>query len=126
VAGFHNVILCEDIRDEVGNKKSLMGVFSGDIVVQGFPAQVQFAIYLEYIADNTESEATFEFRLMDGEKQMAKGNGVASLLDHRHAVIVIPRGLAIFTAETTLRLLMSIEGKPETQILSKRILQISS
>lgn len=32
------VIYCDDIRQEVGQKHSLMGVYSGDMVISGFPA----------------------------------------------------------------------------------------
>jgi hypothetical protein len=31
------VLVCEDIRQEIGNKPSAMGIFSGDIVVREFP-----------------------------------------------------------------------------------------
>lgn len=56
VGTFRNVVVCEDVRDEVGNKRSLMGVFSGDITVQQFPAIVQLAVYLEYAPDKDDSE----------------------------------------------------------------------
>jgi hypothetical protein len=39
VGKFYNVILCDDIREEIGNKKSLMGIFGGDVLVPRFPAQ---------------------------------------------------------------------------------------
>jgi hypothetical protein len=33
-----SVIYCDDIRNEVGNKQSWMGIYSGDLVVQQMPA----------------------------------------------------------------------------------------
>ena len=41
-------ILCEDVRQETGNKHSLMGVFSGDIVIYGKePTELFVSFYLE-------------------------------------------------------------------------------
>ena len=59
-----NIILCEDIRTEVGNKLSLMGIFSGDVVVTEIPATIHLAVYMQYIASPEETgELSFEFRL---------------------------------------------------------------
>lgn len=41
-------ILCEDIRDEVGNKRSLIGVYGNEITVPKFPASFSIAFYLEF------------------------------------------------------------------------------
>ncbi len=38
IAKVELVVLCDDIRDEVGNKKSLMGVYSNNIILKGVPA----------------------------------------------------------------------------------------
>lgn len=32
------VVLCDDIREEVGNKRSLMGVYSDNLILKSFPA----------------------------------------------------------------------------------------
>lgn len=32
------VVLCDDIRDETGNKKSLMGVYSNNVIFKSVPA----------------------------------------------------------------------------------------
>ena len=42
-----NAVLCEDIRHEINNKNSLIGVFSGDVLISELPGKVRFAIYYE-------------------------------------------------------------------------------
>lgn len=35
------IIFCDDVRDEVGNKLSLMGIYSDKLVVQSLPIQLR-------------------------------------------------------------------------------------
>src|SRR4051812_4498183 len=44
-----NVIVCEDVRQELNNQNTLIGVFAGDILVKEFPASMRIAVYAEYI-----------------------------------------------------------------------------
>lgn len=37
-----NTILCDDVRQEVGGKMSLMGIYSKDIIVNKVPATLPF------------------------------------------------------------------------------------
>lgn len=49
------VTYCDDIRQEVGNKTSMMGVYSADLVIKSFPAEIQklcIAIQVLTSADN--------------------------------------------------------------------------
>jgi hypothetical protein len=41
----HAILICEDVRHEVNNKHSLIGVFSGDIQVSKFPANINVAAF---------------------------------------------------------------------------------
>ncbi|HET9244674.1 MAG TPA: hypothetical protein VFO15_02615 [Xanthobacteraceae bacterium] len=121
---FRNVILCEDIRDEVGAKRSLMGVFGGDIVVQSLPAQIQIAAYIEYIPDVSNGErVTFDIRMMRDDTEMMKAHAVAPMEHGKPATLILPRGLATFEKNCTLRLLIAVNGGAEIEILSKRIQQ---
>lgn len=49
------VTYCDDIRQEVGNKTSMMGVYSADLVIKSFPSEIQklcIAIQVLTSADN--------------------------------------------------------------------------
>ncbi len=117
-----NVILCEDIRDEIGNKKSLMGVMAGDILVGEFPATLSVASYLEYVPDSEDgSEFSAEFRLLKGDSLLISGEIRAPIEPGKIVQLILPRGLAIFDAETSLRMLVSVKGGAEFEVFNKKI-----
>ena len=121
---FRNVIVCEDIRQEVHGKWSLMGVFSGDIVVPDFPSHVQAAFYLEYVPDPEDNhKLAFEFRLLQDDNELIKGHSEAEIEKGQVATIVLPRGIAAFEKEATLRVCVSVNGGKEIEVVNKRILK---
>ena len=114
--------MCEDVRDETGNKKSLMGVFGGDILVPNFPAAIQFAVYFQYIPKN-EDPQQFEIkvRLLQGEVEVGKGRFGADRTELPILTMVLPRGIILFEKPTTLKLLAAVHDSPEVEILTKQI-----
>lgn len=48
IVKFENVLLSEYVVVGQGNKHTLINVYSGDVVVQSFPARLMFAVYAEY------------------------------------------------------------------------------
>ena len=122
VTKFRNIIVCEDIRDEVGNKKSLMGVLSGDILVPTFPATVQIAVFFEYLPDSDDGDhLSIGFRLLRGDGEIANGGMQAIVAPKQTASFVLPRALITFENETTFKMLASVNGRPEEEILSRKI-----
>jgi hypothetical protein len=122
VGTFQNVIVCEDVREEIGGKKSLIGVFPGDILVPQFPITLQLALYFEYKPEKIGSSTTLEFRLMQDDTEMAKGRAVTQLgITDEIAAVILPRGLAGFDHPCKFRLLVSENGAPEIEVVSKRI-----
>ena len=123
---FRNIIVCEDVREELGNKKSLMGVFGGDIVVLEFPVTLQLAFYIEYVPDSsdTNTEISFEFRMLMDDQELVKGKAVFQTSPPGNvAGITLPKGLANFDKECRFRLLVTEAGKSEIELVSKRILR---
>jgi hypothetical protein len=119
------VIVCEDVREEIGGKKSLIGVFPGDILVPQFPITLQLALYLEYRPEKMGTSTTFEFRLLQDDAEMARGRAVTKLGPTDDiAAVILPRGLAGFDHPCKFRLLISEDGAPEIEIISKRIATI--
>jgi hypothetical protein len=41
-----HVIMCDDLRREVGNKMSLMGVYSGDILLNRLPSTLKSLVFV--------------------------------------------------------------------------------
>lgn len=60
-----NVIVCDVIREEVGNKQSLMGVYSGDIVFSDrAKPNVLVCVYLLFsVPSGTDFELNFRVRV---------------------------------------------------------------
>jgi hypothetical protein len=44
----HSVIICDDVRREQNGKDILIGVYSGDILVQNFPFILPLSMWMEY------------------------------------------------------------------------------
>lgn len=43
-----SLLTCEDVREEVGNKSTIVGVFS-DIVLENLPAVIRLSLWVEFI-----------------------------------------------------------------------------
>lgn len=119
---FRIAILCEDIRDEVGDKKSLMGVMTGDIVLGSLPSMLQIAFFLEYAPNSAqEAEVSFVFRLMQDENEVLKAGMTAKIPAGHSANLILPRGLMRVDKECVFGLRVSVNDGPEEEILKKRI-----
>jgi hypothetical protein len=120
---FRNVIFCEDIRDEVGNKKSLMGAIAGDVFVPAFPATIKIAIYFEYAPEPIErnQHLSIEFRLLQNDDEIAKGGMEATVQPNQSANFILPMALVTFEKEATFRMRAAVNGGPEQELLTKKI-----
>jgi hypothetical protein len=123
---FRSVILCEDIRAEIGNKYSLMGVLGGDILVPSFPAIIKMAFFMEYLPDSDESATSIDFRLLQGDVEIAKGKFEATIPPLQSSIFVLPTALVSFEKNVILRFCVSISGEPEQEILSKKVGLVTS
>lgn len=121
---YRNIILCEDIRDEVGNKKSLMGMIGGDVLVASFPATIKVAFYLEYLVQPYDGgRFGAEFRLFEGDTEIASGKFEANEVVGPIAAMVVPTGLLRVDKETAFSLRIAVNGRPEQEILGRKVLR---
>ena len=60
---FGNVILCEHAVKGENNKHTLVGIFSGDVIVSAFPARLFFGLYIEHFAELNDPPIYLEIRL---------------------------------------------------------------
>jgi len=121
---FRNVIVCEDVRDEINRKKSLMGVYSGDIIVPQMPAFVRFAVYAEYEPDADDgNQIDFEFRLMQGDTEIVRARGSAAVQSGLNVATGLPPGILTFLKDAEFRVLVSVNKGEEIELVSKKVLQ---
>jgi hypothetical protein len=126
VAKFRNVIVCEDIRDEMNGKKSLMGVYSGDVIVPTMPAVVRFAVYTEYETDADDgNQLDFDFRLLQDDTELIKVHGSVVVQSGQNVVLALPPGLATFLKDARFRVLVSVNKREEIELVSKKVVQSS-
>ena len=72
---FVTAIYCEDIRQEVGNKRSLMGIFSGTIFVNEFPVtllKLCISIQLTSLASNPVK--TLTLKVLKNDEELSVSN----------------------------------------------------
>jgi hypothetical protein len=120
---FPVVLLCDDIRKEVGNKRTVVGVFSGDVLVGSFPAVFPVAIYLHHRAHSTD-EINMEFEYLLDEKSIVKMT--ATLIKQKGSsddtVVDLPKVFLTFERPGNFNVDVSIDGKRH-RILSKKIMR---
>lgn len=118
---FRNVILCEDVRYEIGNKKTIVGTFSGDIIVSEFPAALQIGVYMEYLPDQKHESEEITVAMWQDDKRFGGGEIHIDAKKNETATIVLPRIIVRFEKECTFRIEASVDGGPSFDLLSKRI-----
>lgn len=80
-----DVIFCDDIRRELNNKFSLMGLYSDRIVIRSrpesevkWPVTLQLATLIRIELEKTDLFDRFEFRYLNNEKELVMIEGAAS------------------------------------------------
>jgi len=66
-----NALLCDDVRRELNNKCTLVGVYSGDIIIPELPATAGLAFYIEGKVSRTHEPIPLEIRLSGPGKEKA-------------------------------------------------------
>ena len=120
---FRNFLVCDDVREELGNRKSIMGVLSGDILVDQIPATLQIAIFGEYIKE-TDDEETVELKLFQDDQQIAQAMiHVAVGPRNNPGMVVLPRALIQFEKECDF-IILGMTAKGETvELVRKRVMK---
>lgn len=120
-ATVRNALLCEDVRDEIGNKKSLMGVLAGDVIVAEFPATLKVCVYAEIEFNPDRNIKRTEILLTHDDQEILRAQ--IEFEPSRNVVsMVLPQGLLKLDRPGTLRLAMSA-GEQTITLLEKKVLK---
>ena len=120
---FINSIVCEDIRIEMGRKRSLMGVFSGNIIVEEMPAQLQLAFYFDYLAPKEAGTQEIRLQIYQDDDRMAEIKGVIDPTKGETGTIVVPRALIVFAKKCDLIVKASVNRGRPIQLIRKSVTQ---
>lgn len=91
-------IVCDDVRQEIGNKHSLMGVYNDQIVLQAksisefkFPMALKCAFYLRIDIENTQEElAHVDFSFKGDSIELFEGSfSLQKSFEHGRPLILV-------------------------------------
>jgi hypothetical protein len=118
---FKNSILCEYVAKGDRNKHTLVNVYSGDVIVGHFPANLHFALYFELLVDKPgDQQVTLHFST-NNEKMAELSGRINTKKAGDIANIVIQAMPIIFDKETLFEVYASAESYAKTKVLSKKI-----
>ena len=94
---FLSAIYCDDIRQEVGGKLSLIGVYNAVMYVQQFPVTLpKLWIMATYVAPHDESPKSLIVRVLKNNEALADLNALPEYLQQpanaREPVVPMPDG----------------------------------
>ena len=117
-----NAILCEDIRQEVNNKKTLVGVYAGDILISSLPAPIDLAFYLDGKAFDREL-----FRIEVRLSGPGKSKAIAMLElgatgESLGIAMITPRMQVLFEREGMFKIAIRDPDQSWKTIISKRVI----
>jgi hypothetical protein len=116
---FKTVILCEHITVDVGYKHSLIGVYSGDIVIPDFPANLRLAFYSEMVPP-ADGEHTIVLTFKINDKKFMEGRVSVSNAVAGESGIIAVRGFSLETSEPVTLTIDARVNDEETQTLSSK------
>lgn len=120
---FKNAILCEEIRQEKSNKFILIGVFSGDIVVEKFPAQLGLSAYIEAIVSKPGQSSVWLRLSGPGEGEALIEAVLETTKADEAATLPLPRMDVSMTCEGTFRLSASEDQDTWVSLIEKEVIQ---
>ena len=118
---FRNAILCEYVAKSAGNKHTLVGVYSGEIIISSMPGDLHLGFYCEILEKFHDAK---EFTL-EGFLGTAKfGQVVAEFQPSQSQelyVLAMPFMPVSVVEPGKLRLVLSLEGFRRTILLDKDV-----
>ena len=85
-------VICDDIRNELGNKLSLMGVYTGTYIIPDtivkWPFPTRFGFFIRLLAEGEQPGQEFEFHIMRSGETKVKIDGSILNFDHGKPFII--------------------------------------
>ena len=115
-------LLCEDVRTELGNKHTIVGVFSNDILVASLPAVLSLSAYLEYVPDEIGVQ-NITLSIVVAGNVVANIEAKLSVVEAKTvSVLYLPRVNLTVPRAAEIRLDMKVFPGEPTTIIKKQVL----
>jgi hypothetical protein len=115
-------VVAEDIRIEVGNKHTIIGFYSGDVIVPEFPIQIRMAALIIF---NFKEAGFHEIALTFyiGSDEVATGTSMIEARVGDPSVLNVPSGMLQVAAPGDFRIEGSID-KGERLVLVRKAIRL--
>lgn len=119
---FGNVVICEHVVASSGNKHTLIGTYSGDILVAVIPARIPIAFYIEYTPTEGNLTKPIEIHVkLNGKKIAGLVAEYDPSSDSKEGLIILPNMAITLDKPSVFELTASVEGEKPTLLVKKRI-----
>ncbi len=115
------VALCDYATKSEGSKHTLVNIYSGDVIVGAFPAQMHFGFYAEVVPGEIAPEKAILTLLLNRKKFAGMEIGFANARPNRPAVILIPALGFDVESPVTMEFVLDVDGYSTTQLLKKEV-----
>jgi len=115
-------VLCEDIRSEINNKFSLMGVYGGDILINAAPpAQIDIALYLE-LENIPSGENSYYLRIEGPNIDIRADSQMNNVTGESKGIIATPKLSLLIEGPGSFTFSAGVDGDNLTPFLQKKII----
>jgi hypothetical protein len=115
-----NAFACEYVALGSNNKHTLVNVYTGDILVREFPANIPLAFYIEIVPD-PEMSQLLKIQVLQNKKLKGELVGEFEFEPDKVALAIIPQLPFTIAKDTTVRVVAQCEGGRSTTLIAKKI-----
>src|SRR3569832_88862 len=115
-------IACEDVREERGNKISTMGMFTDQIAVAQFPADIRIAFFFTLRCERPQNFVLKVRLQVDGETAGTTSFQLAPTESVKVGNVILPMGFVRMAGEGYFAISMAVDDSEEwVEVLRKTI-----
>lgn len=117
-----NAVLCEHVVPGLNGKYTLIGVYSGDVIVSELPAKLFLGVYLE-IKTGFEPNTMLVVEVMVDDMVIGKMEAFDRTSSQKGGALVLPQLQIGFERDIEFSVVLKSQGYADTVALRKRISQ---
>lgn len=119
------VVVCEDVRFEMGNKHTLLGVLAGDVELAQFPAVFKIAAYADLVTEHANDE-TLETRWVFADS--AQAGAINQFTSHppNHVAVIMPTAMLMASGPGILQLEFRLKDQDWVVVEARKVQKAAS
>lgn len=113
-------LLCEDVREEINNKHTLIGVYIGDVLISRIPGNMSIALFVE-LDVKKEGKQSIQLRLSGPGDHEAVLNADLNFIGVGSSTLKTPRIELLVDKEGIFRIDLSEDGETWINLIEKSV-----